>query len=59
MSNEKLSYKMTLIGDSGVGKTSLFKKLFRDTFDHKIVSTIGIDKKPIILQLILLKEKKK
>jgi small GTP-binding protein len=45
MSNEKLSYKMTLIGDSGVGKTSLFKKLFRDTFDHKIVSTIGIDKK--------------
>ena len=45
MSNEKLSFKMTLIGDSGVGKTSLFKKLFRETFDQKIVSTIGVDKK--------------
>ena len=44
---EKLKYKMTLLGDTAVGKTSLFKKLTKEEFDPKIVSTIGIDKKTL------------
>ena len=43
-SNEQLRYKMTLLGDSGVGKTSLFRKLTRDEFDQNTISTLGIDK---------------
>ena len=51
MSNKHLSYKMTLLGDSGVGKTSLFKKLINENFDPKIVSTIGIDKRTLFFNI--------
>ena len=47
MSKDKLTYKMTLIGDTGVGKTSLFKKLVKGIFEEKTISTIGIDKKSL------------
>ena len=48
MSNEQLKYKITLLGDSAVGKTSLFKKLTTEDFDpKKIISTIGIDKRSL------------
>ena len=47
MSKSGLSYKMTLLGDSGVGKTSLFKKLFTGKFDPRIISTIGVDKRSL------------
>ena len=47
MSKNKLSYKMTLLGDTGVGKTSLFKKLVKGTFDPKSISTIGVDRKTL------------
>ena len=47
MSKDKLRYKMTLIGDTGVGKTSLFKKLVKGIFEEKTISTIGIDKKSL------------
>ena len=47
MSNDKLKYKITLLGDSAVGKTSLFKKLTTEQFDPKIISTIGIDKRTL------------
>ena len=47
MSKDKLSYKMTLLGDTGVGKTSLFKKLVKGIYEEKAVSTIGIDKKTL------------
>ena len=47
MSKDKLSYKMTLLGDTGVGKTSLFKKLVKGTFDSKSISTIGVDRKTL------------
>ena len=47
MSKDKLSYKMTLLGDTGVGKTSLFKKLVKGTFDPKSISTIGVDRKTL------------
>ena len=51
MSTGKLSYKMTLLGDSGVGKTSLFKKITKENFDSKIVSTIGIDKRTLFFNI--------
>jgi len=51
MSTGKLSYKMTLLGDSGVGKTSLFKKITKENFDPKIVSTIGIDKRTLFFNI--------
>ena len=47
MSKDKLRYKMTLIGDTGVGKTSLFKKLVKGIYEEKTISTIGIDKKSL------------
>ena len=50
---EKLKYKMTLLGDTAVGKTSLFKKLTKEEFDPKIVSTIGIDKKTLNFNIII------
>ena len=47
MSKNKLSYKMTLLGDTGVGKTSLFKKLVKGIFDPNCISTIGVDRKTL------------
>ena len=37
-------YKMILVGDSNAGKTSLFRKISKNVFNEKMVSTIGIDK---------------
>ena len=51
MSKSGLSYKMTLLGDSGVGKTSLFKKLFTGKFDPRIISTIGVDKRSLNISI--------
>ena len=51
MSKSGLSYKMTLLGDSGVGKTSLFKKLFTGKFDPRIISTIGLDKRSLNISI--------
>ena len=47
MSKEKLTYKMIILGDSSVGKSSLFKKLITEKFDPKIISTIGIDRRTL------------
>ena len=47
MSEQKLSYKMIILGDAAVGKTSLFKKLTTEQFDPKVISTIGIDKRTL------------
>ena len=41
MSVHKLTYKMIILGDTDVGKTSLFKKLTTEQFDPKVISTIG------------------
>ena len=43
-------YKIILIGDSGVGKTSLFKKISNGIFTGKNISTIGMDKITIIFK---------
>ena len=47
MSEQKLTYKMIILGDTAVGKTSLFKKLTTEQFDPKVISTIGIDKRTL------------
>jgi len=45
--NEIIKYKITLLGDSTVGKTSIFKKLFTSKFNQGTLSTVGIDVKSI------------
>ena len=49
--SDLLTYKFIIIGDSSVGKTCLFKKLTSGKYSDKNISTIGIDKKTISLQL--------
>ena len=51
MSIEKLTYKMIILGDSAVGKTSLFKKLITEKFDTNIISTMGIDKRTLSIKI--------
>ena len=41
MSERKFKTKICLVGESGVGKTSLIKKYVLDIFDDKYISTIG------------------
>ena len=43
----EINYKIILIGNSGVGKTSLFRKLSTGEFNEKNISTIGIEKKSL------------
>ena len=44
-------YKVILVGDSTIGKTSLFKKITSGIYYDKNVSTIGYDKKTIELEI--------
>ena len=41
---KKISYKIILIGNSQVGKTTFFKKLTKKIFTERNISTIGIEK---------------
>ncbi|MCK4757985.1 MAG: GTP-binding protein [Thermoplasmata archaeon] len=41
MAESKFKIKICLVGDGGVGKTSLIKKYVLDIFDDKYISTIG------------------
>ena len=43
-------YKFILLGDSSVGKTSIFKKITTGIFNDKNISTIGMDKRTIRFQ---------
>jgi len=36
-------FKLLLIGDSGVGKTSILFRFAEDSFNPSFISTIGID----------------
>ena len=36
-------FKLVLVGDSGVGKSSLLLRFVDDTYDHQYISTIGVD----------------
>jgi hypothetical protein len=38
-----ISLRLILLGDSGVGKSSISKRFVKDTFDEQINTTIGID----------------
>ena len=51
MSEDKIEYKVILIGNTAVGKTSLFKKLTTGEFSEKNISTIGVDKKTLSVQI--------
>ena len=52
----QINYKIILIGDSGVGKTSFFRKLYTGEFSEKNISTIGIEKKSFDLEIEVNKE---
>ena len=49
--NEKIEYKVILLGNSGVGKTSLFKKIITGEFFDKNISTIGMDKRTLQVEV--------
>jgi GTPase SAR1 family protein len=42
-----IDYKIILIGNPNVGKTSILRKLNTGEFNEGSISTIGIDKKTI------------
>jgi len=48
---EKIEYKVVLCGNSAVGKTSIFKKITTGEFYEKNISTIGMDKRTIPLEI--------
>ena len=54
----QITYKIILIGNSGVGKTSLFRKLSTGEFIPKNISTIGIDKKTLDYSIDINNQKK-
>ena len=49
--DEKIEYKVVLCGNSAVGKTSIFKKITTGEFYEKNISTIGMDKRTIPLEI--------
>jgi len=51
ISETKIEYKIVLIGNTSVGKTSLFKKLTTGVFSERNISTIGMDKKTMPLEI--------
>ena len=55
--DDPIEYKMILVGDTGVGKTSLFKKIISNVFNEHNVATIGIDRKTIDLEITIKDEK--
>ena len=51
MDREKIDYKIVLLGSSDAGKTSLYKKLTSGSFKEYNISTIGIDRKTIQVEI--------
>ena len=47
MMNIKNTYKVALIGDGGVGKTPLVKRWITGKFEHRTISTLGVDVHPV------------
>ena len=49
--DNKIEYKILLLGDNNVGRKSLFKKILTEEFSEKNVSTIGMDRRTIKLDV--------
>ena len=49
--SEYVEYKFILIGNAGVGKTSLFRKLSTGEFNETNISTIGVEKKAFFINI--------
>ena len=43
MSHDEIYIKVALIGSIGVGKTSIINRFYKDEFDDKICSTLGVN----------------
>lgn len=43
ISQKAIEYKLILLGDSNVGKTSLFRKICTNVFEERTVTTLGCD----------------
>ena len=56
MTENEIKYKIILIADSNVGKTYMFKKIPNDAFCEKNISTIGMDRKSLNLEIKTNKE---
>ena len=56
---QNTDYKLILIGNSGVGKTSIFRKLSTGEFSESNISTIGIEKKTFYVNIENNKKEKK
>jgi len=54
----EINYKIILIGNSGVGKTSFFRKISTGEYSEKNISTIGIEKKTLNLEIDVNKDGK-
>ena len=46
-----LTKKIVIIGDSGVGKTSLMNRFLFDKFDDESMPTIGANSKPHLVKI--------
>ena len=55
----KIEYKFILIGNSGVGKTSILKFLSTGVFPTETISTIGVDKKTLDVSVEIEENNKK
>ena len=54
----EIEYSIALLGDTSVGKTCLFKKLTTGVFIEKNISTIGVDKKTINIEIEVVENQK-
>ena len=57
--NPTIEYKIILIGNSGVGKTSFFRKLSTGEFAETNIATIGVEKISFDINIITDKNEKK
>ena len=55
-SEKEIKYKIILLGDSSVGKTCIFKKITTGQFNEKSISTIGMDRRTLNLEINTSKE---
>ena len=43
MADSDYIYKIVVLGDAGVGKSSLVKRLHNCSFEEKLPTTVGVD----------------